>query len=78
MNRAQRDLLDEIGLGALLAILWSVCILIFRVIQPTPTMRAFALTATIIAFLFAASIGLRWLYLGQSRPAPEKRKGNRR
>ena len=76
MNRAQRDLLDEVGLGSILALLWSVCILIFRMITPTPTMRAFALTTTLIALLFAASVGFRWLYLGQRQPVPKKRKRN--
>ena len=65
MNRAQRDLMDEVGLGTMLALAWSVGLLALLLFHSTPTMLIFAGMATAIALLFAIGVGCRWLYLGQ-------------
>lgn len=81
MNQAQQKLLDEVGLGALLAIAWCVGVLILLIIRPTPPMLIVGATAATIGFLFAMGVGSRWLYLGQraaaAGSAEARRKGNR-
>lgn len=81
MNRAQRELLDEVGLGALLALAWCVGVLILLIIHPTPTTLIVGATATTIGLLFTIGVGSKWLYLGQRAAAAgsagARRKGNR-
>lgn len=77
MNRAQKELLDEVGLGILLALAWCLGVLTLTIMHSTPTMLMFATAATIIALLFALAVGLRWLYLGQRDGGGGERKGNR-
>jgi len=81
VNRAQRELLDEVGLGALLALAWCVGVLILLIIHPSPPMLIVGATATTIGLLFALGVGSRWLYLGQRAAAAgsagTRHKGNR-
>jgi DMSO reductase anchor subunit len=77
MNQEQQELMDEVGLGTLLALAWCLAVLILLFIHPTPTMLIVGSTATSIGLLFAIGVATRWLYLGQRKTPRVKRKGNR-
>ena len=77
MNRAQRELIDEVGLGTLLALGWCLALLTLLIIKPTPTMQVVTTSAAGIGLLFAVAVGFRYLYLGKLEASEAKRKGNR-
>jgi len=75
MNQAQQELLDEVGLGTLLALAWSLAVLILLFIHPTPPILIVGAAAMTIGLMFAIGVGSRWLYLGRHESAVVTRKG---
>jgi energy-converting hydrogenase Eha subunit G len=77
MNQKQRELIDEVGLGTLLAIAWCIGVLALLFLKPTPTMFIMATVGAAIGLLFAVGVVMRWIYLGRGEPVRAKHKGNR-